>query len=141
VTLIVIPLFKYFNKRKNIPMIVICALLNTIYQNFLIVIWVYMVFNTFLSKTTDNNWIPLLIWSYGVAMGPLAYMARGEDKDSIGTNIGIFLAILTWFTLAFMYLFTGISLIPLRILWIGAALFQTYLVTAMQIAENKEQND
>ena len=75
------------------------------------VIWTYVVmsgwgifsFNYFVNRSDADSYIPYLIWAYGVAIGPWAYMAS-KEANGCSTRTVFFLqvaAITTMLILAF----------------------------------------
>ncbi len=121
-----------FFGRKNELAAQFFSLLAILYQNAIMIFWVYYIFKIFLSWETPKNFIPLLILSYNVAMGVFCFMAKGEDPDSLGTNLGLFLAFVTCLTMIFMLLFTGFSFIPLIIIYVLFSIFQFVMVMLIQ---------
>jgi len=75
----------YFAERFK-PLFYVFGLLGALYTVAIITIWCAYVFNVFVLKADSfSSAIPLLLWSYGVATGPLAYMASKEGPDNLGS--------------------------------------------------------
>jgi hypothetical protein len=129
----------FFSGRKNDLAVQFFSLIAILYQNAIMIFWVYYTFKIFLSWETPKNFIPLLILSYNVAMGVFCFMAKGESPDSLGTTFGLLLAFLTCLTMIFMLSFTGFSLTPLIILYIVASVIQFGMIIWMQ-QETETQN-
>jgi len=125
-------LVSFFSGRKNELAMQFFSLLAILYQNALLICWVYYAFKIMFVWETPKNFIPLLILSYNVAMGVFTFMAKGEDPDSFGTNIGLFLAFITCLTMMFMLSFTGFSLTPLIIIYALFSIFQFGMIIWMQ---------
>jgi hypothetical protein len=53
--------------------------LTALYQYILIAVWCLMVFFLIANNATDRTVIPRMIWAYGMAIGPWAYMASREQ--------------------------------------------------------------
>jgi len=70
------------NGGKMIP-----AVLSTLYTALVMTTWCVASLWLFGMSATSKNIVPLLIWSYGVAVGPWADMAR---KDQAGQDGNIF---------------------------------------------------
>ena len=60
------------------------VLLGQLYIYGLITGWCLFVLYFFLSKANSYTFWPLLIWSYGVALGPWEYMAWKERQNNTG---------------------------------------------------------
>jgi hypothetical protein len=54
----------------------------SLWQYVIASIWCVAVFLAIAEHSTDKTVIPRIIWAYGVAIAPWAYMARGEDQGS-----------------------------------------------------------
>ncbi len=46
--------------------------------------WSLWIMSFFLSRATERTWIPMLVWSYGVALGPWGWMAQKEAQGGGG---------------------------------------------------------
>jgi len=55
-------------------------LLGRLYTFALMVVWSVVVFAFFMHRADNRTGIPLLIWSYGIATGPWAYMAGRQIR-------------------------------------------------------------
>lgn len=103
-------LMNYFAERKNkIPTLLI-SFICALYTNFVILLWVYLVFDWLVIQMYEQgvyNLVPLIIWAYSVAISPLGYMARGEPADSPGTTRGLFLGFIGFILTAVLWLFGG----------------------------------
>ncbi|MCD6337046.1 MAG: hypothetical protein J7M01_02290 [Candidatus Marinimicrobia bacterium] len=54
--------------------------LSVLYTVALITVWCIWVFWLFVSSATESSLIPLLIWSYGVALGPWMWLAQKDQQ-------------------------------------------------------------
>ena len=63
--------------------------LSVLYTVALITVWCIWVMWLFVSSVTDNSLIPLLIWSYGVALAPWMWLAQ-KDQQGGGNEFSIF---------------------------------------------------
>ena len=54
----------------------------------IIIAWELIMFSTFGSRTTPENWFPVWLWSYGAATAVWAYMASQETKGDPDSNAG-----------------------------------------------------
>jgi hypothetical protein len=65
--------------------------LSLIYVVALITIWCMWILDLFVgSVTTTTSIIPLLIWSYGVALGPWIWLAQKEQQQPGGNEYSLF---------------------------------------------------
>lgn len=85
--------------------------LSVFYTVALIVAWCIWVLWLFVSSATESSLIPLLIWSYGVALGPWMWLAQ-KDQQGGGNEFSI---ITTFFAqisylLAMILFFAGTTL-------------------------------
>lgn len=102
-------------KGRAFGLIFFCAL-SSIYTLGLITAWCCGVLFLFMQDATASNLIPRLIWSYGVATGPWAYMAskdQGREGEGSASAMATFLAEAAYMVVAFLILFSELS-------WIGA---------------------
>jgi hypothetical protein len=62
-------------------------MLSNLYINAVVAAWCLLVMWYFVADTNSDNVLPLMIWSYGVALAPFQYMAQqqrpGEDSASL----------------------------------------------------------
>jgi len=107
----------YFANRKNTLGIIFFSSLGSIYIYGMITIWCCWIFFLFVRNLTPANTIPTLIWSYGIATGPWAYIASKEQgASSFGSMLAIILtqfAYLTILILVLIYSVTDIHPLPI----------------------------
>jgi len=95
--------------------------------------WALGCFYFFMSESTPSNWVPLLIWSYGIATGPWVYMAQKESQSGSGaySSLTAFFLQIACIVVMVMISFFHASLININIgYWIVMGLgliFQFYL--------------
>jgi hypothetical protein len=68
----------------------IFTFLSLIYTYGLLIVWSVVVLIHFTDQATDSSLIPILIWSYGVATGPISFLASkdaqsGSDSSALPT--------------------------------------------------------
>lgn len=73
--------------KKMIGMIF--GALSILYTVGLITIWCIWVLVTFVNQATTSSIIPMLIWSYGIALAPWMYLAQ-KDQQGGGNEFSIF---------------------------------------------------
>jgi hypothetical protein len=104
----------YFAERGKTIGLVFFGGLSSLYTLALITVWCCGVLVLFVKDATHATIIPRLIWSYGVAIGPLTYMAskdQGEGTEGFGSNLATFLAELAYFIVMLSVIFLPISLL------------------------------
>jgi len=113
--------------------------LNTIYTYGVISAWCMLVFYIFVRNSTPSSFVPLVIWSYGVAIGPWAHMASQEQQggSAEGSAIAIFFAQVAYVAVGLTAIFFGSSQQDLTALFAGimaiAVLIQ-FALTAMTLS-------
>jgi len=103
-----------FAERGKMIGLVFFSTLSSLYILALITVWCCGILFLFLKDATAANLIPRLIWSYGAATGPWAYMAsKGPDPDAqgFGPMFATFLAELAYLILMLIVIFSGITLL------------------------------
>ena len=81
-----IGMFFYKMKIKILayPIFYISALLNIA----VISIWTLFVFSYALdNSSSETSLIPITLWAYGVAVGPIQYMASKEGSENVGAQL------------------------------------------------------
>jgi hypothetical protein len=111
-------------------------LLNSLFICAVITIWCVFVFDLFISGANPSNVWPLLIWSFGVAVGPWTYMAQ-QEADNEFTGMTAFFAEVAYLVMVLTYVFE-VTTTPAQsaavfgvIMMIGS-LFETHLAYRME---------
>lgn len=96
--------------KSRIGLFFFCSL-GGLYTIGVVTAWCCGVLFFFMNDATHASIIPKLIWSYGVATGPWAYMASKEQQsgDALGSTITTFLAQLAYLVVVLLILFTSIT--------------------------------
>jgi hypothetical protein len=87
------------------------ALLSSLYTVAVIALWCGIVLYFFASQADSSSVIPLLLWSYGVATGPFAYMASKEGDDAFASIAATFFAQVGYVVMVLLVLFFRVTLI------------------------------
>lgn len=98
-------------KGKTIGLVLFVAL-SSIYTMGLITAWCCAVLFYFVRDATTTTVIPLMIWSYGVAIGPWSYMAskdQGPGGEGFASTMATFLAELAYVVIILLFLFSRIT--------------------------------
>ncbi len=64
--------------------------LSVLYTVALISVWCIWIMWLFVSSATDSSLIPLLIWSYGVALAPWMWLAQKDQQGGGGNEYSMF---------------------------------------------------
>lgn len=128
----------YFNEKKNAVGLALFGLLNLAYVFVIIAVSSFYITQTFTDNLTGSNLVPLLIWSYSVAIAPWTYMASKEGRsDSAfdGTTTTLYFSqiglIITLILVGFFhksllesfYIFGWIMIIPLLLSTVAAFIY------------------
>lgn len=112
-------------------------LLSQLYTYAVISAWCMFVFYFFMRQAGQDTFWPLLIWSYGVALGPWMYMARKEQQVGTGdaSAMTTFFAQVAYIVVALVVVLGSAALIDLAIIFgaimLVAMLIQTGITLAM----------
>ena len=68
-----------------------CVFLSSLWTSLLIAAWCILVAMVSIHDIDSSNRIPILLWGYAVAVGPLGYMA-GKERDNVFTGLQTILA-------------------------------------------------
>lgn len=103
--------------------------------------WCLGIFVFFMSRADSDNHIPLLLWSYGAALGPWMYMAQKEQQAGSpgGETITIFFAQVAYITIALMLLFTRSGLFSMGVIFAGIMLIGLLFQFGVAFAMLREQ--
>jgi hypothetical protein len=85
--------------------------LGNIYTIVVLTAWCCGILFLFMKDATATSLIPRLIWSYGVATGPWAYIASRENRSGGGdaAAIGTFFAELAYLVIILLVIFTPLT--------------------------------
>lgn len=92
--------------------------LSILYTIVLITIWCMWVLGLFVSSANESSLIPLLIWSYGVALAPWMYLSQ-KDQEGGGNEYSIFTTFFaqTAYILGMILFFLGTTLGAITIIF------------------------
>ena len=128
--LLTTPAALFAEKGKTFGL-VIFGTLSSIYILAVITAWCCGILFLFARNATPHTIIPLLLWSYGLATGPWAYMAgkesRGGESEGFASTLATFLAQLAYLTIMILVLFTPITLLD------AIKVFSGFMVAALVI--------
>lgn len=124
-----------FGEKKSKVGVAIVGLIAGLYDSFLIMGWLALVFTFALIVTWEHEGTlyPMLLFAYSVATSPLLYMASKEPPDSEGTNLTMSIVVIGSILMVVLA-FLGVPLIyPLIILCV-LMLLRTFLLTALGVS-------
>ena len=104
----------YCAEKGKILGFVFFGALSNLYTFALITIWCCGLLFLYVKGATTSSLIPRLIWSYGVATGPWAYMAskeQGPEGEGFASSVSTFLAELAFLVIMLLVIFTPITFI------------------------------
>lgn len=107
------PALYYAERGKTFGLVFFSALSN-LYILALVMGWCYVILSHFMKDATESSLIPRLIWSYGVATGPWAYMAskdQGPAGEGSTSALTVFFAEVAYLLIMLLVVFTPISLL------------------------------
>jgi hypothetical protein len=87
------PAVKMFEKSKRIMAVIFLSIANS-YTAIIVTIWCGWVMHSFLGYANEASEIPIMIWSYGVALAPWVYLASKDQSE--GSIIMTFFAELAY---------------------------------------------
>jgi len=116
-------------------------LLSQLYTFAVITAWCMFVFYFFMSRTGQDTFWPLLIWSYGVALGPWMYMAQKERQGGTGDASGMttLFAQIAYIVMALVVIFGSATLIDLAMIFGAIMLVGMVVQTGIALAMLREE--
>jgi len=124
-------------KGKTFGFICFGALSN-LYIIAVITIWCCGVLFLFVKDATSSSLIPRLIWSYGVATGPWAYMSSEKQQGGFASILATFLAELAYMVIMLLVIFTPIILLQAIKIFAGFMLVGLVIQMTFAIMIQKE---
>ena len=127
----------YFQRKAIRSGMLFFAFLSVAYTMLVIAIWCSAIFFTFATRADSAaSLIALLLWSYGVAIGPLAFLAQ-KDADNEYSMLSTFFAQAAYLLVIALAIVVGVS--PLiAFIMIGAVMLCAALVQ-FRIAGEQER--
>lgn len=131
----------FFHNKTKLGVAFI-GLISGLYDSFLIIGWITLVFVFFLIKSIDYDIsiFPILLYSYSVATSPLLYMASKEPPDSPNTNLTMLIIVIGSILFVILSLI-GLPLIYPLIVMAVLMLIRTLLMTALAVSETLDKEE
>jgi hypothetical protein len=129
----------YFSER-NKTLFLVFGFLNMAYTMLVISFWCCIILIVFTQKADGSSFMPLLIWSYGVATGPLAYMASKEAQGGINYSmISTFFAQVAYLIVVIAFLLFSLRVMDAFII-IAVVMFAGLFLQARMAFEEERLN-
>ena len=127
----------YFDEKNIKVGVYFFGFLSSLYTVAVITVWCVAVLYFFTHKADSNSIFPMIIWSYGVATGPWAWMAQKEQQsgDGLASIVTTFFSQVGYIVMIVMVLFFRVSLIDVIIAFGAIMLLGLVLqfITTIQI--------
>jgi hypothetical protein len=132
-------------ERRHTGLAVPFTFLTITWTHVVISAWALAVFLVASAHLTQANFWPLLLWSYGVAVGPWSYMAAKEQTSAeggLGSGITLFFTQLAYVVMlgagVVFRLPIGELFLVFASVMVVSVLLQTALTTFMMAAEQRQ---
>lgn len=132
----------YCAEKENTFGMVFFVAISNLYTIVLITVWCCGILFLFVKNATNASIIPLLIWSYGVATGPWAYMAskdQGPKGEGFGSTLATFLAKLAYLVIMIHVIFTSITLLDAIKIFMSFMLVGLIIQIVLAVIIQKEE--
>jgi len=128
-----------FHEKGNKAGVYLFGFLSSLYTMAILTAWCMAVLFFFSRYADSRASIPLLIWAYGVATGPIAYMAQKEGQGGGGdaSMISSFFTQVAFVASIFVILFFRVSLVDVTLFF--GAIMLLGLAAQFQLAVRLER--
>jgi uncharacterized membrane protein YhaH (DUF805 family) len=115
--------------------------LSHVYICVVITVWCIFVFFLFMDEAASDTFWPLLIWSYGAALGPWMYMAQKEEQVGGGNaaTIVTFFAQVAYIVMALVFIVGGTNSSELTLVFGAIMMFGMVIQASIGFAVLREQ--
>jgi hypothetical protein len=115
--------------------------LSQLYTIAVLTVWCIAVLYFFLTRINDQSTIPILLWSYGIAIGPIAWLAEKElQSGNEYAMLSTFFAQIAYLLVILEVLFTRVSLLDVLVLF-GVVMFIGFCIQSrIAFALDKERD-
>jgi len=111
--LLAVPAAYFFKQGKTVGFVCFSSLAS-LYSYAVITVWCCGILFVFVKDATAHALLPRLVWSYGVAREPFAYMALKETwagAEGTASQLATFFAQLAYFIIMLLVIFSPITLL------------------------------
>jgi hypothetical protein len=98
----------YFERRGIKPGAYFFGLLSVLYIYALMAWWCITILVYFANRADASSYIPMVLWSYGVAMGPWSWLAQ-KDQGNWASGISMFFAQVGYIVMMIMVLLLNVT--------------------------------
>ncbi|HVU06624.1 MAG TPA: hypothetical protein VHE10_02455 [Candidatus Paceibacterota bacterium] len=119
-------ILKSLEKNRRV-LVAIVGWLNLTYTHVIGLVWTIGIFILMFNIAGDGNVFPYLLFGYGLATGPYAYMASKEDREATGSHMTVWLLQFAY-ALLFLFYYVSSTLIALPIILIVTLLVEIWLL-------------
>jgi len=130
----VAPAMKLIEKGK-IGLGMFVGSFSLLYTNALITVWCIWILTLFLEQADQKSFIPMLIWSYGVALAPWIGMAEKEREVNEYSTFTAFTAAIAYIITMIMVVFGAAFVtifVTFGLIMFISAILQTFVAFAME---------
>ncbi len=133
-----------YTKNKKIFALVI-GFISMLITHFVILFYTFYIFGYAVSSAEklSINIFPFLLFGYGIATGPLSYMASKEGPDALASILGVYISQISYIILAILYLFNYLQLaIPITLMiTFGIEIYLLNITSRVWGVENYSQKE
>lgn len=132
----------YFGEKNIKVGVYFIGFLSSLYTAGVITVWCVAVLFFFTMKADSSSIIPMLIWSYCVATGPLAWMAQKEQQggDGFASIVATFFSQVGYIVMIVMVLFFRVTLMDVFIAF-GAVMLVSLILLKTVTLNNSFERD
>ena len=134
------PLALYFYEKKNLLLGFIFGFINLVYVNILIVctcIFAFLYVSDFYNGNTSVNYIPYLLWSYGIGLGPWFFIGS-KERDNVFTMFNSYISFLLYtIFLISIFIFSDPKLEIVVILVLIQTIIISFILTLISYQKTK----
>lgn len=136
------PIAYFFDRGQRVlayPFVFLAGLYNTA----VITVWCGWTLAFFAQRADGSSMIPALLWAYGAATGPLAYMTQKEGQgggDNTGATITTYFAQLGFVIMVGAALVAGLSIAEAMVIFAAVMLIGTgfQFIVALQAQRERD---
>lgn len=125
----------YFAEKERKILFYAFAFLDNIYIIAVMAAWCWAVFFFFVMRATGDTLIPVLIWSYGVALGPWQWITEKETRGGEGeaSLVITLFAQIAYVAMILVFIFTRVAIIHVLTVFIVIMLIGMLFLFALNI--------
>ncbi len=107
-----------YSEAGNKPAFYFLVFLRTLYPFAVLTLWCVLVLNFFAMRADSSSIIPMLLWSYGVATSPIAWLSQKDLQPfKEYAMISTFFAQVAYLLVVLVVLFVGASAFAVLVLF------------------------